>query len=668
MSGGGGRTGRRHLRAGRLGPFPVIARALTMIALLCAGLWIIDGRTALTPVDGRAGVWDLTAMGPASGPVALRGTSWYIPGALLTPQEFEARQDEAVLGDVPDTEARVATSRMVILVPGGMPLKLVSVSVPTAESVFVNGVLIERVGDVGLTRGASTPGEGYIDIPVEGADGRIELVQQVSNFETDSWQGHSRAVIGPVRTMDVYLACTLGLSQGMVLFYITLALVNLLGGIVVRWNRNYLWAAAVSLALAAKTATTDPKPLFSMFPHLPWAAEFRLEHASNGLMALCFLGLFYVLFPRLVKRWFQALTLALAAFFGVAPLWVPTRQLSTWFLAAFTACVAAAVGILAVTVIAKLRQPSLPQYLFMIGAACFVVTGMHDLTFNHSLLPHLDRWVVSLGSIVWVLLQTMSVFVDAVQRSQAAEAEQRELTAVNAALERASELGTAVMRRIANDTRTPLAVIAAHADMVGQDLRTCGKATTQSIEDLALIAAECRSLGELIGAIRTGEAPADTLAGGGAWDGGTASADSPAAGGGGGTESAADPALGGSVGGRVLIVEDNRRLNLVNARALRGAGHRVAVAATLEQARTAFPAVRPDVILLDVGMPDGDGLAFAESVRESTDAHIVFVSARATVGDKVRGLMAGGDDYLTKPYPMEEMLSRVAAAVRRRAM
>ncbi|MDR1441743.1 MAG: response regulator [Bifidobacteriaceae bacterium] len=420
--------------------------------------------------------------------------------------------------------------------------------------------------------------------------------------------------------------------------------------------------------MSAKTATTDPKPLFSMFPHLPWAAEYRLEHASNGLMALCFLGLFYVLFPRLAKRWFQALTLALATFFSVAPLWVPTGQLSTWFLTAFTVCVATTVGILAVTVVAKLRQPSLPQYLFMIGAACFVATGMHDLTFSHTLLPHLDRWAVSLGSIVWVLLQTMSVFVDAVQRSQAAEAEQRQLAASNAALERASELGTAVMRRIGHETRTPLAVIAAYADMVGQDLRTCGRATAQSLEDLAVIAAECRGLGELISAARTGEAPAGVLAGGGG--GATESADSPAAGGGGGgtTESAADPAHGGSVGGRVLIVEDNRRLNRVNTRALRGAGYQVAVAATLEQARTAFPAVRPDVILLDVGMPDGDGLAFAESVREATDAHIVFVSAHAGVGDKVRGLMAGGDDYLTKPYTMEELLSRVGAAMRRRAM
>jgi signal transduction histidine kinase/DNA-binding response OmpR family regulator len=135
----------------------------------------------------------------------------------------------------------------------------------------------------------------------------------------------------------------------------------------------------------------------------------------------------------------------------------------------------------------------------------------------------------------------------------------------------------------------------------------------------------------------------------------------------GAARAAARPESGAGPAGTVLVVEDNRQLSTVTARSLRDAGHEVRVAATLDEARTALDSVSPDVILLDVGMPDGDGYAFADAIRQAVDAHILFVTARAAPDDRARGLTVG-DDYITKPYALEELLSRVTAAMRRRSM
>ena len=119
-------------------------------------------------------------------------------------------------------------------------------------------------------------------------------------------------------------------------------------------------------------------------------------------------------------------------------------------------------------------------------------------------------------------------------------------------------------------------------------------------------------------------------------------------------------------GRTVLIVEDNEKLNRINRRALEKQGLTVLTAFTLSEARELLKTSSPEVILLDVMLPDGDGMDFCAGIRGSTDAHILFLSARTEYADKIRGLDTGGDDYITKPYLLSEMLSRVRAALRRR--
>ena len=118
--------------------------------------------------------------------------------------------------------------------------------------------------------------------------------------------------------------------------------------------------------------------------------------------------------------------------------------------------------------------------------------------------------------------------------------------------------------------------------------------------------------------------------------------------------------------GTVLLVEDNEFLNISNSRALKLRGYDVVVASTLAMARERLEEINPDVILLDVMLPDGNGFAFCCEIRKNTSAHILFLTAKTERESVLYGLESGGDDYIAKPFHPEELLARVDAAMRRR--
>ena len=120
--------------------------------------------------------------------------------------------------------------------------------------------------------------------------------------------------------------------------------------------------------------------------------------------------------------------------------------------------------------------------------------------------------------------------------------------------------------------------------------------------------------------------------------------------------------------GSVLLVEDNEKLNETNARALELRGYEVYAALTLEEARLRLLQIEPDVILLDVTLPDGSGFDFCKEIRDVTTAHILFLTAKTNHEDMVQGMRLGGDAYITKPFHLEEVLVKVDAAIRRRRM
>jgi two-component system OmpR family response regulator len=118
---------------------------------------------------------------------------------------------------------------------------------------------------------------------------------------------------------------------------------------------------------------------------------------------------------------------------------------------------------------------------------------------------------------------------------------------------------------------------------------------------------------------------------------------------------------------RILIVDDDLHIREVIRVALRKAGMTVFEAKDGKEALTRFTGDRPDLIVLDIGMPEFDGLDVCREIRKSSDVPILFLSARDDEIDRVLGLEIGGDDYVTKPFSPRELVARVNVILRRMA-
>jgi two-component system OmpR family response regulator len=119
---------------------------------------------------------------------------------------------------------------------------------------------------------------------------------------------------------------------------------------------------------------------------------------------------------------------------------------------------------------------------------------------------------------------------------------------------------------------------------------------------------------------------------------------------------------------RLLVVEDDPNIRELLSASLRFAGFAVDAVTTGAEAVTAGREAKPDLIVLDVMLPDYDGFEVIKRLRETgIRVPVVFLTARDGTEDKVRGLTAGGDDYVTKPFSLEELTARIRAVLRRTA-
>lgn len=117
----------------------------------------------------------------------------------------------------------------------------------------------------------------------------------------------------------------------------------------------------------------------------------------------------------------------------------------------------------------------------------------------------------------------------------------------------------------------------------------------------------------------------------------------------------------------ILLVEDEKEIRHFVCAALTEQGFRVAEAATMAQGLIEAGTRKPDLIVLDLGLPDGDGEQFVRELRAWSSVPVLVLSARWSETDKIDVLDAGADDYLTKPFSVGELLARVRALLRRNA-
>lgn len=117
---------------------------------------------------------------------------------------------------------------------------------------------------------------------------------------------------------------------------------------------------------------------------------------------------------------------------------------------------------------------------------------------------------------------------------------------------------------------------------------------------------------------------------------------------------------------KLLVVDDEPAIRRLLHAGLARAGYRVIEAGTAREAMTAIQIDKPEAVLLDLGLPDRDGLELVPLVKQKSEATLIVVSARDATDEKVAALDLGADDYLTKPFDTDELLARVRVALRNR--
>ena len=115
----------------------------------------------------------------------------------------------------------------------------------------------------------------------------------------------------------------------------------------------------------------------------------------------------------------------------------------------------------------------------------------------------------------------------------------------------------------------------------------------------------------------------------------------------------------------VLVVEDDKNIAELLQMYLEKEGYAVTVAADGGQGLSKFRAIQPDLVLLDVMMPVMDGWTVCKTIRSESQTPVIMLTAKSETDDKVTGLKAGADDYITKPFEMKEVLARIEAVLRR---
>lgn len=120
-------------------------------------------------------------------------------------------------------------------------------------------------------------------------------------------------------------------------------------------------------------------------------------------------------------------------------------------------------------------------------------------------------------------------------------------------------------------------------------------------------------------------------------------------------------------GEMIVVVEDDTFISTLLSRVLRDEGFRVTLAENLKRGLIAASTCKPDLILLDLGLPDGDGMELIQAFRTHSHIPIIVLSARTEDKMKILALDSGADDYLTKPFSADELLARVRVQLRRRA-
>ncbi len=468
---------------------------LPLIVAVCFTLWQNMSSAPYTVMYSDTGVWDLRGFDFAHGSASVRGQVEFIPGALLTPGEFAARENEISLGN-PQDVCQYATSRIRILLPEGKTYMLAGRSTDYAERIFVNGQHVADVGTPGASGETMVPNTADLNFMCEPKDGVIEIVQQVSNFVHREGGWHDYIRVGyPDAVRAAYRHDFAVLIMGC---FLALFIVHMTLFVQLRSYRANLYFSLFCLTWFLRSGVTGAKVFSALLPQLSWYIKFRIEYLSLPVSGLLVILLLHALFPRLLPTWFRYAVYTISSAFIGLFLFADTVLMS-WAMLGCYAYLSASILFVAVLLCLRIRRPDLPQSITLAGLAIFFYAGIRDMFYHSDILlpPNLPATFSEIAMLIFVFFEMTAMFIGTARATEEAKAIEQRLNAENAMLDRMNRLKSDLMATVSHETRTPLAVLSGYAELIAMGMRKKG-VDEQTAADLDRIADETQRIAKIM--------------------------------------------------------------------------------------------------------------------------------------------------------------------------
>lgn len=480
---------------------------LPLILLVSLSMWYL--RTFyrydiinVVGVKSQNGEWDLLGVDFTNTIVKLEGETAYIPGEILTPEEFAARQGEVKLGD-PMDEANAGTSRMRVLLPENRTYMLQGTSIDFAHRLYIGGELRMEAGKPAETAEAFQPGYTRHTMEARPENGELEIVQQGANFvhrESGRHAGHFIGLPEVVRQFNNLKSDMELLTAGL---FLALFLICLVLYFVFRSYKSNLFFALLCLTWFVRTGVTGAKVFYNIFPALPWELAFRAEYLT--LPAACILLLLLVKeqFPGVMQRgvwWAIALVSGGFAAFCLAA----DTLLMSWALLGYNGVYSAGILYLSIRFLMKLpgmvrsRALHTEHVVALAAFGVFLLAAVHDTFFYINVhLLGINFSLLEISMLIFAFFQMVANFYGTMRQVLAARASEQRMAAEKEMLWEMGRLKNQFYADMSHEMKTPLTVMAANAQFVAQNIQA-GAVDEETVEDLTAISAEAKRLGQMV--------------------------------------------------------------------------------------------------------------------------------------------------------------------------
>lgn len=476
---------------------------LPLIVALCFGItYLKEGSRydAYRDVTAQSGFFDLRGFDFSGQYAYLTGDIEYVPNALLTPQEFDERQD--ILIGRPSNEAQYYTVRIRLLLPAGEAFTITGDSIDYAERTFVNGIPVVEIGEPGDDAESMTPRTMMYQYTVYSDGQVIEVVRQASNFVHHDGGNPLALCVGRVDEMRTMIARKTDMQVLVMGIYVLLFFVHLILYLLLPSYKANLYFSLFCFAWFFRTGVTSIKVLMREFPKFSWYFNFRIEYMTIPLACILLMLAIDALFPQLYHKAVLYCVLAAQGVFVVLYAVTDTLLMSQSMWVCQALILAAGLYTL-IRLFFVFRKPTIEQSIFAAALSLLLCFVAHDVLYYNGilLLPGLNTSLVETGAFIFILFQMVAMLYATIRNMISTHEREQTLAMENAALDRVNRLKSDMMNTVSHEIRTPLAVMMGYAQLTAKEMARTGQ-DTQLQTNLGTIASEAQRLSRIVEELR----------------------------------------------------------------------------------------------------------------------------------------------------------------------